>query len=561
MDAVKEWMASRNFPHKLFVRVRKYYEHYYAQKTAFNEEGDDQFAPMPKPGMGINPVASSAGRLNLMATLHGIPSFITESARTPGSQTWQDRVEQKSSAALATLEEISARPERYLKAVYERRLAEANAAGDSFVVIPEDGQPHDALAALLDLLELHSVTVNRVLTPSPAFVVPLAQPESRIARHLLLGERSKLNEAPPALGLRIVSSDSLSDGDRRLFAAADFQPGVLPPPQPPPDTDAGFAGGVYQTSPTVRSTALVNHLLGAGSARVYRTEDRFQITGADAAVRWAATRIGVPIKPAATPSEAEQGAIRLPRVALYAGQGVPHYESADIAWALTQGGFPYRRLEAADFSSSDGLAGVDTLIVPNGSAAEIANGWNPEAANRRAPWQPHRPSEGIGDLGFEAIRKFVKAGGTYVGLGGGGALLAAKDHLGIADAEMVTAEVGLGQVRLKIEQPASPLLFGYAADQPLPAFFSAPPGSPEGGYAFRSDEGAVAFYDGVHALQEELSFIQTEPLAAAAKNAAILHKRVGSGHVVLFGIAPAYRGQWRSTLGLLFNALYLRAES
>ena len=38
MDAVKEWMTSRNMPHSLFVRVRKYYEHYYTKKSAFNED-------------------------------------------------------------------------------------------------------------------------------------------------------------------------------------------------------------------------------------------------------------------------------------------------------------------------------------------------------------------------------------------------------------------------------------------------------------------------------------------------------------------------------------------
>ena len=38
MDAVKEWMASRNMPRKLFVRVRKYYEHYYTKRSAFDEE-------------------------------------------------------------------------------------------------------------------------------------------------------------------------------------------------------------------------------------------------------------------------------------------------------------------------------------------------------------------------------------------------------------------------------------------------------------------------------------------------------------------------------------------
>ena len=38
IDAVKEWMASRSMPHNLFVRVRKYYDHYYNKKSAFNEE-------------------------------------------------------------------------------------------------------------------------------------------------------------------------------------------------------------------------------------------------------------------------------------------------------------------------------------------------------------------------------------------------------------------------------------------------------------------------------------------------------------------------------------------
>ena len=38
MDAVKEWMASRNIPQKLFVRVRKYFDHFYNKKSAFNEE-------------------------------------------------------------------------------------------------------------------------------------------------------------------------------------------------------------------------------------------------------------------------------------------------------------------------------------------------------------------------------------------------------------------------------------------------------------------------------------------------------------------------------------------
>lgn len=517
-------------------------------KVLHNEEGDNRFAPRPAPGKELNPLAGSAGRLNLMATLHGIPSFITESARTPGSQSWRDRVEQKASAVLATLAEVSARPERYAKAIHERHLAEAEVAGDRFVVIPEKEQPSDGLEELLGLLELHRVSVYRTASPYPAFVVPLGQAETRIARHLLLGERSNLNEAPPALGVRVVSSESLSATDRRAFREARNEPAVLTRPAPP-EVEAG----TYAARPTVRSTALVNRLLASGGAYVYRQSDRFHISGGRGAVGWEARKLGVPLQPAVPTPGPAQPPLRLPRTALYAGQGIPHFESGEIAWALEQGGFPYRRLETNDLS----LADADVLIVPNGSAAEIVNGWNPEASSRKAPWQVHEPAQGIGERGLESIRRFVEAGGTYVGLGGGGALLSGKDYLRIATVEMVPAAVGIGQVRLKVVQSDSPLLFDCPRDGVFPAFFAAPPGSPEGGYAFRRGEGAVAVYDGARELREELSFTSTEPLSAASGNAAIVHQRFGRGQVVLFGIAPAFRGQWKSSFRLLYNAMYL----
>jgi CRP-like cAMP-binding protein len=70
MDAVKEWMASRNFPHKLFVRVRKYYEHYYAQKTAFNEEEMvDMLTPTLKKEVTGVLLRDSLGHFPLFAVL------------------------------------------------------------------------------------------------------------------------------------------------------------------------------------------------------------------------------------------------------------------------------------------------------------------------------------------------------------------------------------------------------------------------------------------------------------------------------------------------------------
>jgi hypothetical protein len=230
-----------------------------------------------------------------------------------------------------------------------------------------------------------------------------------------------------------------------------------------------------------------------------------------------------------------------------------------MAWVLDAGGFAYQRLEAADIRRPGVLDGLDVLVVPNGVAAEIVDGWNPNAANRRFPWEMPEEPAGIGSGGISMIRRFVERGGTYVGLGAGGALLAGSAHLKISDVAYEPAAVGLGQVRVKVTQPESPLLFGYATAEPLPAFFYAPPGANTDGFAFKTAD-AVAMYDRVRTSADEQSFTTTAPLEAAAGNAAIVHQRCGRGQVVLFGIAPAFRAQWRSTFGLLYNALFLRQE-
>ncbi|MGE0685574.1 MAG: hypothetical protein AB7P33_02435, partial [Dehalococcoidia bacterium] len=408
----------------------------------------------------------------------------------------------------------------------------------------------DGLQTLLDLLQLHRVAFHRVQTPYAAVVVPLDQPESRIARHLLLGERSPLNELPPAHGVRVITSDSLSNEEASHFREASPQAAVV-------SADAAPEARAYMARPTPRSTALVNRLLTSGAARVTLQDGSYHLEGSSTAIRWEASKLGVPLE-ASTPAPAAETQLSLPRVAVYAGQGVPLGESGEITWALDHGGFPYRLLDARDFGRDDVLAGIDVLVVPNGTASEIVDGWNPQASNRKAPWQLAEPVLGLGDAGLESIRRFVRGGGVYVGLGAGGAALAGDDYLGIAHVDFVPAAVGLGQVRLNVIDAGSPLVFGYDTDAPLPAFIYAPPGANNAGYAMQARKGAVAAYAGIRGSNEDQTFITTEPLAAAAGNDAIVHQRLGDGHVVLFGIAPAFRAQWRSTFGLLYNALYLR---
>ncbi len=520
-------------------------------RVLYNPRGDDTFAPMPGPVGGINPVAGSAGRLNLMASLHGVTSFITESARTPESQSWEDRVKQKSSAILALLSEVSANPARYARALYERRLDRLREIADRFVLIPIRGQPRDGLERLLALLRVHGIEVYRVEAPNDAFVVPLAQPEGEMAQHLLAPLRSRLNEAPPALGLTAIPSEALGESERAALRAAGLLPALLPLPAPP------GRDGIYRTAPTLRATALVNHALSSGSARVSRSTDHYLIEGGASALGWLARQAGGEL----IPEDAGARGIPVPaaRVALYAGQGVTHQDWGEVAWALEQGGFRYRLVNESNLASD--LNGATALVIPNGSAKQIASGWSDASVTRRAPWEPSEPARGLEGAGFDAIRRFVDGGGIYVGIGGGGAALAGGAHLGLSAARTVPAAVGLGQVRLAPSLAGSPLLFGFDASAPIPAYFVAPPGGPDDGFVFEAEGGVVAGFAGAGAYERERSFTSNSVLSREASHAAIVHERRGRGHVVLFGIEPTFRGQWPNTARLLYNALLLAAGS
>ncbi len=451
-------------------------------RVLFDPDGDNRFAPMPARGEGINPVASSAGRLNLMASLHGVASFITESARTPGSQSWQDRVMQKSDAVLATLQAVSAEPARYARAVYQRRSDRLAEIGDRFVVIPEADAPAAGRARLIELLRLHDIEVYRVERPRPALVVPLAQPEGEMAQHLLAPVRSVLNRVPPALGLTALPSESLDPDSRSAYRAARLE--VAAPP-------------------SVESRPVEGH-----------------------------------IDP----------------VVLYTGQGVAHHDWAEIAWILDRAGVGYREAGEAELAAA--LGGAGTLIVPNGSAAEIVTGWDDAATVRAGPWQPAEASAGIGQAGLDAIRTFVAGGGSYVGIGGGGAALAGERYLALSETSPVPAAVGLGPVILDVTEPGSRLLDGVSTGpDTLTAYFVAPPGGPAEGFAFQAGKGAVLRYGSAVAWPDEQAFVSTEPLSRNSGLAAVVHERHGQGEVVLFGIEPAFRGQWPSTARMVLNAL------
>ena len=185
---------------------------------------------------------------------------------------------------------------------------------------------------------------------------------------------------------------------------------------------------------------------------------------------------------------------------------------------------PYREVTAAEIAAG-GLAGLDVLLVPNGSAAAA------QAA--------------LGEAGLRALRGWVNAGGRYVGWRGG-ARLAASAGLTTATLAAPTSDIPGSLLRVRVA-PHSPLAAGvgpfawafYEYDDVMrasdPAHVAA--AYPEAG---SEDFSVSGFASGA----EELG-----------GTAAVVDEPAGAGRVVAFSFEPNFRAFTEGTQRLLWNAV------
>jgi len=229
--------------------------------------------------------------------------------------------------------------------------------------------------------------------------------------------------------------------------------------------------------------------------------------------------------------------IARPRIGLYRGF-IPNNDEGWTRWLLEEFGFVYSSLENKEIQKGSLRQRFDVIVFPDATPESMENGF---AAGRMPP----EYTGGLGTGGAEALRQFASAGGTLIFLNRASEY--ATRHLGVA-ARNVVHSVSNNEYY----SPGSILNARLDTHHPLAA------GLPEDlaiwseqSPAWETAEAAPVHYPESNVLAS--GWLLGEKYLV--RKAALVDARIGTGHIVLFGMRPQYRAQSYQTFKLFFNAL------
>ena len=178
------------------------------------------------------------------------------------------------------------------------------------------------------------------------------------------------------------------------------------------------------------------------------------------------------------------------------------------------------------------------MALKRRDTASMENGY-------RSGSMPPEYAGGLGTSGGDALREFASAGGTLIFLNRASGYATA--HLGVAARDVVhgvpnTEYYSPGSLLNARLDPHHPLAAGLPEDL---AIWS------EQSPAWETSESAPVRYPESQLLAS--GWLLGEKYLV--KQAAVVDARLGSGHVILFGMRPQYRAQSYQAFKLFFNAL------
>jgi hypothetical protein len=226
-----------------------------------------------------------------------------------------------------------------------------------------------------------------------------------------------------------------------------------------------------------------------------------------------------------------------PRIGLYRSF-MPNSDEGWTRWLLEEFGFAYSSLENKEIQAGGLRKHFDVIVFPDANLRSMESGHAPGS-------MPPEFTGGLETAGADALRDFASAGGTLIFLNRASEY--ATRHLGVAARDVVH-----GVSNSEYYSPGSLLNARLDVRHPLAA------GLPEElaiwseqSPAWETSESAPVHYPDQQVLAS--GWLLGEKYLTG--KAALVDARLGSGHVILFGMRPQYRAQSYQTFKLFFNAL------
>jgi hypothetical protein len=543
----------------------------------WEKEGFDYlYDPVGHKGLLSFVTGPLTGCVHMVMVQHGIPAVITESARTPGTQLWEDRVRQKYSAAMGILKKVTREQERYLAVVRAARSEIPDCKENAAYIVPENQKDRSVLEEFLNVLSQHEMAVYYTETPYPAYVVPFRQPRIQVAHTLFSNGDLSAQILCPDYGIEAYVLTDRPKEEQEAFAKSSLRrvnglvkKGIL---------TFGEGKGKLAFPNCYSGIILANRLLKAGNSvsRLLNQVSPPLSTGSyliDEDLLDPAKELAGKLSIDLVRMEGSDGGsakpISMPRIGVYVGEGIGHLNMAhlaDIVWSLDVLEFPYERIDREALLGG-ALDRVEVLIVPGGDGQEMIEGLNPANPWHKEPWEPPVPvGQGMGSEGVAVIKRFVIGGGKYLGIGMGGGWFAAKDLSGLMDVTTTRSPLGSGTAYLALQNLDHLLLAGYAgvtrrdgkvqADRATAYFYCPPPYFKDAGmsplFVATGDAQLIAAFDESLAPESQ----SEEAKKAYRGKGAIVTQQIGKGRATVVGVNIGFRAVWYSTHPLLANAIY-----
>lgn len=504
-----------------------------------------------------------------------------------GEWTLSEIVEYDRLAALAFLEHAARNRRQWLRnyAGIQRRMIERNFERDKIpyaYLIPEQqddpGTTYELLETLLlGLVEVEEAadafTADGVRYPVGTRVIRLAQPAGNYAKTLLeiqdYPDLRRWPDGPPAAPYDIAGHTlSLQMGVRAIEVKRPFD-AELQPAEPKLAGGSVTGEGLFGFAIPARTNASIlalNRVLESGLT-VHRLCESDSARGLPAGtiilpaqdglasmVGRLAQETGVDVVGLDATLETNLMRQQAPRVGVYQSWR----SEIDEGWTrliFERFELPYDTLHDDDIRQGQLHERFDVILLPQQKPDDLLNG-NPEKNKYKEPYPPEYVG-GLGQVGADALRAFVEAGGTLVALDS--ACDFAIQHLYLPVKNVVA---GLkeeefycpGSLLRVLVDTNHPLGYGMPRDAVAlfmrsPAFELSGPGS--------SDAKTPVYYPNV---APNLSgwMLGAEKLAGKA---AVLDVPLGTGRVVLIGFRAQFRAQARGTYKILFNAVLSAGQS